>query len=126
MLGVEQRTGGLWCVFGDSAFALSRYVQRMLKGAARYTQRGRYFNRRMGAARVSIENDFGALLAQWPFIGHKLTNQIGQMPLTRQVVVAAFLHNCQAIWYGSLLTETFDDWLRDGETVESYIGRAQA
>jgi hypothetical protein len=59
---VRQDSGTVWSLFGDSAFALSIHLQRMLRGAAARSEAGKRYNRRMASVRISIENAFAELL----------------------------------------------------------------
>ena len=112
---------GHWIIFGDSAFALSQYVQRMLRGASKRTRAGRRYNRKMARVRVSIENAIGEVLTQWGLVGHKNTNLLGAIPLAKHVSVAVFLHNVQGILYGNQCTQKFGDHLREMLSVSEYI-----
>ena len=50
---LDESGRGHWVVFGDSAFALDRYVQRMLRGAMRQSAAGARYNRRMAGLRIA-------------------------------------------------------------------------
>ena len=121
---MEQEGRGWWMLFGDSAFMLSRHLQRMLKGLQRRTAAGKLFNTAMASVRVSVENAIGEVLGRWGAIGHKKMNRLGAMPLGRHVSVAVFLHNCEGILYGNLCTGMFGEALRESLTLSGYIARA--
>ncbi len=125
LANVEARTGHRWIVFGDSAFALSRHVQRMLKGLRRRTAAGRAFNTCMASARVTIENEFARLINTWRWVGNKRKLKLGAMPLAKHFAVAAFLQNCHVILYGSQTSTAFGGELRERLTLAGYIARRQ-
>ena len=124
---IEQRTGNRWLIFGDSAFGLSRYLQRMVKGLHRTTREGRVYNRIMASTRVTNEQAIGELTQSWAFIAHGQTNVLGSMPLAKHVGVAAVLHNCEGILYGNKMVEAMGETgeaLREQMTICSYLSRA--
>eukprot|EP00961_Rhodomonas_salina_P106616 1435931-Rhodomonas_salina.1 len=90
----------------------------------RRTPAGRRFNKKMGGARVSVENGFAGLLNSWGAVGHKRMNKLSAMPLARHVHVAAMLYNIEGIFYGNQMTCMFGDHLREGMTVASYLSHA--
>ncbi len=123
MRDVHGRTGCLWIGFGDSAFALNLYVQRMLKGAARRTPQGERFNAHMASVRVSVENAFAEVLNRWAYVGVKRLHKLGSMPVGKQTVVAFWLHNCYGILYGTQAASMFGNDLRAGLTLDSYVAK---
>ncbi len=117
------RTGRLWIGFGDSAFALNLYVQRMLKGAARKTPRGERFNAQMASVRVAVENAFAEVLNRWAFAGTKRLHKLGSMPVGKHTAIAFWLHNCYGIFYGTQAAVMFGNDLRAGLTLDSYMAK---
>ncbi len=114
-------------VFGDSAFALSRHVQRMLRGMARRTARGKKYNRTMGRVRVTIENAFAGVLNSWGMVGHKRINRLGSMPLAKHMSVAILLYNLQGIWYGNQMVVSMGamgESLRERLSVRQFLAMA--
>ncbi len=79
---MHDQTGRIWALFGDSAFGLSLYVQRMLRWAAARSAAGKAFNHSMAAVRISVENAFAELLNRWLFVGVKRLHVQGSMPST--------------------------------------------
>ncbi len=120
---VHQDTGRVWCLFGDSAFGLSLYMQRMLRGAAARTAAGKRFNAQMASVRVSIENAFAEVLNRWRFVGVKRLQVLGTMPVAKHVAVAVMFHNMYNILYGSQAVCMFGPALRAGLTLERYVDK---
>ncbi len=85
---VPVRSGRVWALFGDSAFGLSLFVQRMLRGAAARSPAGCRFNLWMAGVRVSVENAFAELLGRWRFVGTKRLQVLGSMPVGKHIDVA--------------------------------------
>ncbi len=59
---VRQDSGVVWSLFGNSAFALSIHLQRMLCGSAARSDSGKLYNRHMALVHISIKNAFAELL----------------------------------------------------------------
>ncbi len=124
---VDARGDGWWVVFGDSAFALSRNMQRQLRGTAKRTAAGSFFNQTMGCVCISIENRFAELLNTWGYVGYKRDNHFGAVPVARQVSVATLLQICRGIWYGNQMTSLMGapgSALRETLSVQSFLARA--
>jgi hypothetical protein len=115
---IDENGDGKWILFGDSAFAMNSYVQRMLKGVMCKTTAGKQFNSVMAGVHVTVENAIGELLTQWGMVGHRQTNKLGSVPLAKHVTVAAFLHNCQGTLYGNQCTGLFGPHLHDSMKYE--------
>ena len=123
MQAVEQRTGQRWAGFRDSAFALNLYVQRMLKGLARKTPRGKRFNKRMAGVRVSVENAFAEVMNQWGFVSARKMQKLGSMPVAKHVACAFLLHNCHGILQGNQASCMFGHDLCAGLSLQTYIDK---
>jgi hypothetical protein len=121
---VYDQTGQVWALFGDSAFGLSLYLQRMLRGAAARSDAGRAFNRKMASVRISVENAFAELLNRWRFVGVRRLHVLGSMPVAKHVHVAVMFHNLYGIFYGTLASTMFGHQLRAGLTLETFIAKA--
>ncbi len=122
---VHHRTGRVWSLFGDSAFGLSLYTQRMLRGAAARTEAGRRYNSRMASVRIAVENAFAEVLNRWKFVGVKRLHVLGSMPVGKHVAVAVLFHNMYSIFYGSQAACMFGHELRAGLTLDTFMSKAQ-
>eukprot|EP00286_Rhodomonas_abbreviata_P010847 CAMPEP_0181320950 /NCGR_PEP_ID=MMETSP1101-20121128/18408_1 /TAXON_ID=46948 /ORGANISM="Rhodomonas abbreviata, Strain Caron Lab Isolate" /LENGTH=394 /DNA_ID=CAMNT_0023428711 /DNA_START=82 /DNA_END=1263 /DNA_ORIENTATION=+ len=96
------RLGRWYIVFGDSAFASTRFIQRMIKGAAAKTVAGQLYNNTMAPLRVDIEHAFREIQRDWAAIKWTPGQCLGLRPLGRYFHVGVFLHNCMGILNGTL------------------------
>ena len=67
---VYDRTGKAYVIFGDSAFPLNSFMQRMLNG--RLDERSHSFNALMVCYRICIENVFAEIFQFWGYTSHHL------------------------------------------------------
>ena len=104
---VYARTGRVWMLYGDSAFGVSRFFQRQLRGVQRRQPGGKRYNKIMGSLRTSIENVFAEIYNQFRHFGYHRELKVGSQALGREFVVAVFLHNCQGILMGNQASARF-------------------
>jgi len=67
------------CVYGDPAYALSRYVMRGFKGSMSALQKA--FLEQMNSLRISVEWGFGKVLSDWRYLDQKISQKIGGSPV---------------------------------------------
>jgi hypothetical protein len=79
------------CVYGDPAYAQTRYVMRGFKGSMSHLQQ--IFSQRMNALRISVEWGFGKVLNDWPYLTQKMAHKLGVSPVGLVYWCAVLLSN---------------------------------
>ena len=102
---VFERTGRAFIIFGDSAFPLSRFMQRMLKG--NMDKAGECFNALMSRLRICIENVFAEVFQFWGYTSHHLQHKLGCELVHETFLVATFLQNCKACFHGNQMSAQY-------------------
>jgi len=97
--GHEQHTVDHYCFFGDSAFAMSRYMQTMLKGAM--LTGGRSFKALMSQIRIHVENIFTHKAMVFSRFSSDHDLHLGKSAVHEQYIIATFLMNVRNIFYGN-------------------------
>eukprot|EP00286_Rhodomonas_abbreviata_P025364 CAMPEP_0181295120 /NCGR_PEP_ID=MMETSP1101-20121128/3970_1 /TAXON_ID=46948 /ORGANISM="Rhodomonas abbreviata, Strain Caron Lab Isolate" /LENGTH=414 /DNA_ID=CAMNT_0023399835 /DNA_START=18 /DNA_END=1262 /DNA_ORIENTATION=+ len=115
------RMGRWYLVFGDSAFAMTRFVQRMIKGPAAHTAQGQAFNGAMAPLRVDIEHAFRDVQRDWSGVKWVPGQCLGLRPVGRYTHVCIFLHNCMGLLCGNLQTAKFGQELMGRLTLAEYL-----
>jgi len=100
--------GGVqYVVYGDPAYALSRYIVRAYKGP-NLSARRRRLNRRMRPLRISVEWGFGGIEQQWGLLRYPKGMYLMKQPLAKIYTAAALLHNLHVLsGHGNLTLNWF-------------------
>lgn len=125
--GLEQRLQQLhlstqvpYCVYADSAYALTQYCISPFRGATTAAQRGCNFA--MSHLRISVEWSFALQMNQWAYLADERHLKVGEQPVAKFYMVGAILHNLHTIANeGNLISEYFDCHLPAGMTMHSYL-----
>jgi len=103
---------GDYHVYGDPAYALSRYIMRGFKGVMNPRQAA--FSRAMNALRVSVEWGFMLVVRDWRYIDCEKHLKIMLQPIGKLYWVAAILTNVKSCvmaenhdGYGNLIAQRF-------------------
>ena len=102
---VYDQTGKAYVIFGDSAFPLNCFMQRMLKG--RLDERSRRFNALMARYRICIENVFAQIFQFWGYTSHHLGLKLGLQNVGEIFLVTAFLQNCKLCFHWSQMASQY-------------------
>lgn len=100
------RSGGIWYIYGDPAYKLSRYVLRGFRGGASSAQRR--FSTDMSRIRESVEWGYAGVVALWPLIDFKSRMKKNEVPVGKLAAVACFMYNMHACFYGNQISHYFD------------------
>eukprot|EP00961_Rhodomonas_salina_P001849 25496-Rhodomonas_salina.1 len=99
---VQRLTGIAYIIFSNSAFPLTSWTQRMLKGVL--DQVGHCFNALMAQLRICIKNVFREIHRDWGYTSFHLQLKLGSQPVGAVYHVANHLHNCAACLHGNQMT----------------------
>ena len=83
--------GGHYYVYGDPAYALSRYVMRGSKGTM--TPQQAAFSSAMSSVRIGVEWGFMLVVRDWKFVDYESNLKIWQQPIGKLYHVAALMTN---------------------------------
>ena len=95
------------CIYGDSAYALRRYLITPFKGA-NITQVQHDFNKTMASHRVAVEWGFAKMTQIFAFLAFHHNQKVFLQPITKYWIVAAVLTNCHTCLYSSQTSKYFD------------------
>ena len=99
-----------YTLYGDAAYPLSPYLQKVYQGAA-LTQAQQRFNTKMSKARVAVEWSFGDISNQWGYLAMKKQQKVLLQPVAMYYRVAALLTNLRTIVrYGNEVSQEFSLW----------------
>jgi hypothetical protein len=107
---VMSATSRRFKMFGDSAFALTPYVQAMIKNMR--TAEDHVFNALMSRIRIHIEMAFGGHSNAFTFLSFHRGLKLGGRDIGRIYKVAWILTNIRTTFYGNQLTHEFNNQLR--------------
>ncbi len=121
-ISVEQ--GADYSAFGDSAYPLHRYMQRILKGPA--TGEGlsadqRRYNALMARFRIVIENVFAVCEQYWGVLRDRKNMRLGSMCVGKLFPLAILFYNVRTILYGNNLVMYMGQDLLMGLSVREYL-----
>ncbi len=97
-------------LFGDSAFALTPFVQAMVKYVVRVEDRA--FNALMSRIRIHIEMAFGGHSNLFTFLSFYRGLKVGGRDIGRIYKTAWILSNMRTTFYGNQLTHELNNPLR--------------
>ena len=111
MMEVEVLTGEHYCVYADSIYALSNYVQTGYKPhLGEIPDEHSYeavYNKTMNASRTAAEWGYGGITQLFPFLDNMLTQKLGQCPIALHYRAAVLLYNCYQCMYGTSVTGSY-------------------
>ena len=107
MRRICRRLGRVYCLYGDPAYPLSRWLMapfkhRMLNGAEAN------FNTQMSKARIPNEWGFGKIKGLWAYLDFRKGMKPYQQDIQRLWPVATILTNCHTCCYGAQTGWYFD------------------
>lgn len=109
--------GGVYALFGDSAYPLSPYLQKKFQGNVTPLQQ--LFNSRMGGMRQAVEWAFDDIATYWAFIDMKRQQKILLQTVGTCYKVATILANCITIMAGR--NKTSDYFGVEPPSLEEYL-----
>ena len=101
---IAEELGEDFSCFGDSAYPLNRFVQRILKGPATgegLTAWERRYNALMARFRIIIENVFSVCDQYWGILRDRKNLRLGSMAVGKLFPLAVLLYNIRTILYGN-------------------------
>ena len=104
---IYSANGEVMCIYGDSAYALRRYLITPFKGA-NVTDLQHEFNKNMASVRVSVEWGFAKIIQIFAFLSYFHNQKVFLQPIAKYWIVAAILCNCHTCLYGSQTSKYFD------------------
>lgn len=117
---VRQRTGQIFCLFGDSAFPRTMHSYTMLKGNLDHDMA--VFNAAMCRFRQSVEWGFGKIQQIFTYVKTAKCMHMQIQPVGAYYTAAAIATNLHTIVHGSVTTEfmrTYD--MLEEITIEMYL-----
>eukprot|EP00961_Rhodomonas_salina_P265307 3586361-Rhodomonas_salina.1 len=117
-----------YCIFGDSAYPLHRFMQRVLKPVpgGELTQLERRFNALMSRYRVVVENIFGEAVKYFGILTHRHNMRLGSMQVGKVFPLAMLFYNLRSMFYGNQTSAYFEtEKMLMDVTVEEYLGKAE-
>ena len=112
--------GKLFYVYGDPAYALSKYVLRGWKGAMSPAQQ--YFSTKMSRFRITVEWGYGGVVRLFPYLDCKSKMKHGEQPLAKIYAVGVFMYNIHCCYYGNQISLYFHAKHPVLPTPAEYIG----
>ncbi|CAM9181472.1 unnamed protein product, partial [Pylaiella littoralis] len=94
-------------VYGDAAYPVSSHVDRGFRGA-NLTVAQKTYNRELSKVRVSVEWQFGKIVALFPYVDFKQNLKIKLQAVAKYYAVAVLLTNAHTCLFGSITGEYFD------------------
>ena len=99
-------------VYGDPAYALSRWIMRGFKGVMTPEQRA--FSKAMSSVREAVEWGFSLIVRDWAFVDYTKNLKIHKQPIAKLYFVAAIMTNVKTCMmaeehdpYGNLISNFF-------------------
>ena len=114
---IQDANGDQLCIYGDSAYALRRYLITPFKGA-KLSQIQHDFNKNMASVRVSVEWAFAKITQIFAFLAYHHNHKVFLQPIAKYWIVSAILCNCHTCLYGSQTGKYFDVMPPD---IEEYL-----
>lgn len=94
-------------LFGDKGYFIRGRILTPLMGN-NLTAAEKMYNAVLAELRVCVENLFKEMTQQWRHITDKATQKILQTPVMQEYIVASFLVNCRACFYGNQVSIYFN------------------
>ena len=110
------RRGEPLCIYGDPAYPLNVHLQMGFKAPVNPAQQ--QFNAEMSAVRVAVEWGFGKVIELFKFIDFKKNLKLHLSPVGKLYVVAVLLTNAHTCFYGSQVSDYFDE---EAPALENYF-----
>ncbi|KAJ7143542.1 hypothetical protein C8R43DRAFT_822018, partial [Mycena crocata] len=95
-------------LFGDPAYGATYQICSPFAGIGERTEEEREWNHQMSRPRMSVENGFGEVVAQWPFLNAFWKLRIYQSPIGRYYRVAVLFTNAINCFRPNLIAQRFD------------------
>ena len=112
--GLDQQLPGIldannqsMCIYGDSAYALRRYLVTPFKGA-NISQIQHNFNKNMASVRVAVEWGFAKMSQIFAFLAFHHNQKVFLQPIAKYWIVGAILCNCHTCLYRSQTSKYFN------------------
>ncbi len=103
---VDQQ-GRQMAIFGDSAYALHRYLLKPFKGHNLSTEQEE-FNHKASPVRQSVEWGFGKVISLFAFLDFAKNQKFLLQPLKEYYLVSTLLTNAHTYLYGSQTSDYFE------------------
>ncbi len=97
----------VYSLYGDPAYPQSQYIFGGFRNPAAGTVEARW-NTDMSKVREVVEWGFANIISTWAFLDFKAGMRIFKSPVAKYYVVAAFLCNLSACFYGNQIMVYFD------------------
>ena len=95
------------CIYGDSAYALRRYLVTPFKGA-NISALQHDFNKNMASVRVAVEWGFAKITQIFAFLAYHHNQKVFLQPIGKYWIVGTILCNCHSSLYRSQTSKYFD------------------
>lgn len=99
--------GGSYCLYGDPAYPLSRFLLSPFKGAQIAAGR-KEWNKRMSRVRQPVEWGFGDVVNTFAFLDFKKNHKIHLQAVAKAYAVGVILVNCYNTLYRNRTAQFFD------------------
>lgn len=106
-----------FCIYGDSAYPLSTYIQTPFKGTILSSDQA-LFNSVMSGCRITVEWSFAKIIQEFAFLDYKKNLKLNLQIVDKYYLVGTLFSNCHVCCYGS---ETSKFFKCDPPSLEDYL-----
>ena len=121
---ISRELGQDFIAFGDSAYPLNRYMQRILKGPATgegLTAWERRYNALMARFRIIVENVFAVCEQSWGILRDRHNLRLGNQAVGKLFPLAILFYNIRTILYGNNIVSYMGEDVLMDITLSEYL-----
>jgi hypothetical protein len=118
----ELQNHGVYSLYGDPAYPQSLFLLGEYR-SPRPGSREAQWNTEMSKAREVVEWEFANLIKNWDFLDFRASMIVFKSPVAKYYIIAAFIMNCRACFYGNQTMQYFDC---EPLTLGQYLSLVQA